>query len=131
MRNAINSPSYHVPIDGFSQIVEAPAGGRTLYLSGLTARTSTGQIVGPGDMRAQASQVLENMRVILEAAGATLDHVVSIQTFVTDIEAYPEIDEVWREAWGSVWPASTMVEVARLWDERQMVEMEAIAVVPE
>ncbi len=127
MRKALNSPDYHVPIDGFSQIIVGEATGRTLYVSGLTSRTSDGTIVGVGSMAAQARQVMENMKVVLAAAGATLDHVVQIRTYVTDISSWDDIEKVWRGYWGEAWPASTLVQIDRLFDPTQMIEMEAIA----
>lgn len=127
MRKALNSPDYHVPIDGFSQIIVGETTGRTLYVSGLTSRTSDGTIVGVGSMAAQAQQVMENMKVVLAAAGATLDHVVQIRTYVTDISSWDDIEKVWRGYWGEVWPASTLVQIDRLFDPTQMIEMEAIA----
>ena len=69
MRTAINSPDYHVPLAGFSQIVETTGPGRTLYLSGLTSRTATGEIVAVGDLAGQAAQVFDNLEMILAAAG--------------------------------------------------------------
>ena len=126
-REAINSPQYHVPIDGFSQIIVGRPGESTLYVSGLTSRTADGTIVGVGDMALQAGQVLENMTNILHAAGATLDDVVQIRSYVTDIGRWDEIEPVWRSYWGEVWPASTLVQIDRLFDERQMIEMEAVA----
>ncbi|MCY3539936.1 MAG: RidA family protein [Acidimicrobiia bacterium] len=126
-RKAINSPEYHVPIDGFAQIIAAEGGTSTLYVSGLTSRTADGTIVGIDDMAAQARQVLVNMANVLASAGATLDDVVQIRTYVTDITLWDVIEPVWRERWGDVWPASTLVQIDRLFDPRQMIEMEAIA----
>lgn len=128
-REAINSPDYSVPIDGFSQIIAGDPCDRTLYVSGLTSRTADGTIVGIGDMAAQARQVMENMTVVLAAAGATLDDIVQIRTYVTDISQWDAIEAVWRGYWGDVWPASTLVQIDRLFDTRQMIEMEAIATI--
>ncbi|MCY4622512.1 MAG: RidA family protein [bacterium] len=126
-RKAINSPEYHVPIDGFAQIITSEPDTATLYVSGLTSRTADGTIVGIDDMAAQARQVLVNMTHVLEAAGAALDDVVQIRTYVTDITQWDVIEPVWREYWSEVWPASTLVQIDRLFDPRQMIEMEAIA----
>ena len=126
-RRAINSPEYDVPIEGFSHVIVGEPGETTLYVSGLTSRTADGTIVGVGDMAAQARQVMENMRNILATAGASLDDVHQIRTYVTDISLWVSIEPVWREYWSEHWPASTLVEIARLFDERQMIEMEAIA----
>ncbi len=126
-RTAINSPRYHVPIDGFSQVIASEASSRTLYVSGLTSRTADGTIVGVGDMAAQARQIMENMSTVLEAAGASLADVVQVRTYVTDITRWDAIEPVWREYWGDVWPASALVQIDRLFDPTQMIEMEAVA----
>ena len=129
MRQAINSPDYDVPIAGFSQIIVGKAGHTPLFVSGLTARTENGTIVGEGDLEAQTRQVCDNLRNVLRSAGATLDDVVQIRTFVRDITQWDILESVWRSYFGEVWPASTLVQISRLYDERQLVEMEAIALV--
>ena len=128
-RRAENTEKYFVPIDGFSQIIPVAPGGTTLYLSGLTARTVAGEVVALGDMGGQVRQIMENMRMILTEAGASLDDVVNMRTYTTDITRWDEVEAVWRSYWGDVWPASTMVQITRLFDERQMIEIEATAVV--
>jgi 2-iminobutanoate/2-iminopropanoate deaminase len=126
-RKPINSDAYSVPIAGFSQLVVAPPDGSLLFLSGLTSRDAEGRIVGEGDVAAQTRQVLDSMRAVLAAAGAGLDDVIKIQTFVRRIDDWPQIEAVWREYWTDSWPASTLVEVSRLFDERQLIEIDAIA----
>lgn len=130
-RNVVNSSAYDVPIKGFSQVIVGRPGEITLYVSGLTARDADGTIVGIGDVVRQTRQVFENMKSVLASAGATLDDVVQIRTYVVDITTWDVIDPVWRRYWGKVWPASTLVEVRRLFDERQLIEMEAIARIPD
>ncbi len=129
-RRAVNSPEYRVPIPGFSQMIEAAADGRLLFVSGITARDEEGRIVGVGDVEAQTRQVLRRMAGILEAGGASLDDVVQVRTYLRDMEHWPRVEEVWREVWRDPWPASTCVEVSRLHDRRQLVETDAIAVAP-
>ncbi len=129
-RTVSNSPRYNVPIEGFAQVVEAPSPGRLLFVSGLTARDSGGAIVGEGDIVVQTRQVLQNIRAVLEAADGSLDDVMQIRTYILDIRAWPQVESVWREFWSEPWPASTLVEVSRLSDERQLIETDAIAVAP-
>lgn len=129
-RSVVNSDRYHVPIEGFSQIVEVPDGHRLLFVSGLTARRSDGTIAAVGDPGGQMRQIFENLATVLSAAGATLDDVVSIRTYVTDIERWSDIEPIWREHWGDRFPASTLVQVVRLFDERQLIELEATATIP-
>ena len=128
-RRAINSPDYNVPIEGFSQIIVGKPGFTPLFVSGLTSRTENGTIVGVGNFEAQARQVCENLKNVLEAAGATLEDVVQIRTYVRDITQWDVLESVWRGYFGDVWPASTLVQISRLYDERQLIEMEAIALV--
>jgi len=129
-RQALNSPDYGVPIAGFAHVVEAPADGRLLFVSGLTARDATGAIVGVGDIEAQARQVFRNIEAVLLAAGATMDDLVQIRTYIRDIRDWPVVEEVWREFLSEPWPASTLVEISRLSDVRQLIETDAIAVAP-
>jgi 2-iminobutanoate/2-iminopropanoate deaminase len=126
-RNPVNSSRYSLPIQGFSQAVVATTPGRFVFVSGLTARSADGTIVAVGDLQGQVKQVMENLRIVLEAAGASLDDVVRIHTYVRDISNFEPIESCWREYWGEVWPASTLVQIARLFDERQLIEIEATA----
>jgi enamine deaminase RidA (YjgF/YER057c/UK114 family) len=103
-------------------------GKRTIFISGQLARDRHGNAVGKGDMRAQLRQVGENIRAALEAAGATLDHLVKTTTYVTDIEAYFKHVDVRMEYFRAL-PTSTTVEVRRLAHPDFLVEVEAIAVV--
>jgi 2-iminobutanoate/2-iminopropanoate deaminase len=103
-------------------------GKRTLFISGQLARDRHGNAVGKGDMRAQLRQVGENIRAALEAAGATLDHLVKTTTYVTDIEEYFKHVDVRMEYFRAL-PTSTTVEVRRLAHPDFLVEVEAIAVV--
>jgi enamine deaminase RidA (YjgF/YER057c/UK114 family) len=110
-------------------MIAAPARGTFLFVSGLTARTAIGTIVHVGDYGGQTRQVLDNMRAILATADASLDDVVQIHTYLRDIDRWPDVEAVWREYWGGIYPASTAVQISRLWDERQLIEMEAVALV--
>ncbi len=125
MRSAVNSSEYLVPIAGFSQMIVVPAGSRYVVLSGLTARTFSGEIVGKGDMTAQTEQVMQNMQRIVAQVGATLDDVIQIRTYVTDISQWDAVEPVWQKYWGAVWPVSTMVQISRLFNPDQMIEIEA------
>ena len=82
-----------------------------------------------GDVAGQLTQILDNMTVILAEAGATLDDVVSIRTYILDIARWDDLEPVMRRFWGDVWPASTLVEVRRLFDPRHLIEMESVALV--
>ncbi len=130
-RKIVASARYHVPVPGFTQAVESPAAGRMLFVSGLTARGPDGAIVGEGDIRAQARQVYENLRLILAEAGGSLDDVVRTTTYLRRMEDQPAAHEAKLEAFGEHPPASTTVQIARLFDDRQLIEVEATAVLQE
>src|SRR5262247_2398888 len=66
-------------------------GGRLLYISGQVAWDASGAIVGKGDARAQARQVLQNMRAVLQAAGGDLSNLMKITTYITKIEDRPAV----------------------------------------
>lgn len=127
----MNSGQYLVPVDGFSHAIEVPAGAGMLVLSGLTSRESDGTIVSEGDVGGQIRQVLKQLAAILAQRSLSLDDVVRVRTYTRDIESWPAVEGAFREAFGDVWPASTFVEVTRLYDPRQLVELEADAVIPQ
>jgi enamine deaminase RidA (YjgF/YER057c/UK114 family) len=129
-RRRITGAAYAVPVPGFSQAVEISGAGRLIFVSGVTARQADGAITGIGDLGAQTRQVYDNLRQILAEADATLDDVVRIVTYLRDMEAYPQMSAVRRDAWPLAAPASTTVEVSRLYDPEQLIEVEVTAFVP-
>ena len=126
----IESPKLPAPMRGgaFSAGVEAPSG-RTVYVSGQVSMDADGNVVGEGDVEAQTEKVLENVATVLEAAGGTLDDVVKVTVFITDMGHYDGIHRVRRRFFGEPYPASSMVEVSALIDPRLLVEVEAVAVI--
>ena len=111
----------------YSHVVVA-SGEKMVFVSGQLARNNKGEIVGPGDMRAQIRQVGENLKNALEAAGATLDDLVKTTTFVTDIDEFFRHVDIRHDYLGVSLPASTTVEVRRLSHPDLLVEIEAMAV---
>jgi len=130
MRTAINSADYVVPIEGFSQMISVPSDRQLVVLSGLTARTFGGEIVGVGNMTVQTEQIMQNLKQIISQIGASLDDVIQIRNYVTDISQWESIEPVFRKYWGSVWPVSTMVQISRLFHVDQMIEIEATISLP-
>ncbi len=128
-REIVNSPRYHVPVKGFTQAVKVPAAGTLVFVSGITARLADGTIVAEGDIRGQTRQVFENLKLVLAEAGATLDDVVRTVQYLRRMSDHTVLQEVKREYFGDRPPASTTVEIAGLYDERQLIEIEATAVV--
>ncbi len=123
------------PIDlprpfGYSHVAEV-SGGKTIYLSGQVALDRSGTLIGPGDLRAQTQQVFENLKAALVAVGADFNAVVKLTYFVLDISQIPIVREI-RDQFVNVQqpPASSAVEVRRLFRDDVLIEIEAIAVIP-
>ena len=102
--------------------------GDTVYTAGQVALDPDGNVVGPGDMKAQTRQVMENLKTVLEAAGSSLEDVVKIVVYVTDMGRMGEVQEIRREYFSNSRPASTGLEVTALAVPGLMVEIEAIAI---
>lgn len=116
------------PSPGYSQAVEISRG-RTIYVAGQVAIDRSGKVVGEGDMRAQAQQTFENLAAALEASGTKFENVVKLNYYVSDITQLAAVREV-RDRFINTAnpPASTAVEVKRLFREQFLIEVEAVAV---
>jgi reactive intermediate/imine deaminase len=117
------------PNGHFAQATIAEATGRLLFISGMTARNKEGGITGVGDISAQTHQVCQNLQAAVEAAGGTLDDIIRVDVYVTDIRHFDAIHEVRRQYFTGVAPASTMVEVSKFVKPEYLIEINAIAVV--
>ena len=97
----------------------------------MTARRPDGTIAGVGDIEAQTRQVCENLKAAVEAAGGTMDDICRVDVYVRNMEHFEKIHKVRREYFKSAPPASTMVEVTKMTSPDYLIEINAIAVVPE
>jgi 2-iminobutanoate/2-iminopropanoate deaminase len=102
--------------------------GDTIYVSGHVAQDADGKVVGKGDMAAQTRQVFANIEAVLAEAGATLEDVVKITTYITDMSAYAAFSAVRAEMFPNAGMASATVAGAVLVSDDFLVEVEAIAV---
>jgi 2-iminobutanoate/2-iminopropanoate deaminase len=113
-----------------SHYTDAVRFGNMLFVSGLTAHDASGKIVGGVDAAAQTRQILLNLKLVLDAAGATMADVLKVTVFLTDINDRAAINPVRQEFFGSARPASTLIEVSRLALPEMKVEIEAVVGLP-
>ena len=113
----------------YTQVVTVTGSGKTIYVAGQLARDAQGNLVGKGDMRAQIQQVGENIKLCLEAVGATLADIVKTNTYVTDFDEFQKCADVRMRYLGIATPTSTTVGVTRLAGPDFMIEIEAVAAV--
>ena len=111
---------------GYSRAVKA---GNLVFVSGTTAVDENGEVVGLGDVYQQATFIFKKMEKALQQAGASLQQVVRIRTFITNMGQYPEVLKAQGEVFEHIRPAATLVEVSALIDGRLLVEIEADAVI--
>ena len=128
----INPPTLATP-RGYTHVVTATSG-KMVFIAGQVAWNTKGEIVGKGDLRAQATQVYENLKAALAAAGATLTDVVKLNTYMVNFKAadLPIIREVRAKYFlYENLPASTLVGVQALAVDGLLIEVEVIAMVKE
>ncbi len=113
---------------GFSQAWKVEDGKTVVFVSGQTSVSADGQVMHEGDFSQQARLAFENLRTVLEAAGASLDNVVKLGVFLVDMSRMADYGMVKAEFFKGKQPASTAVGVTSLAAPGLMVEIEAIAV---
>jgi enamine deaminase RidA (YjgF/YER057c/UK114 family) len=115
---------------GYSQLAVVK-GGSVVFIAGQVALDKSGNVVGKDDFKAQIQQVFENLKAAVEAAGGTFNDVVKLNSYFLDLSHAPDFREV-RDKYINVKnpPASTAIEVPRLFRPEFLIEVEAVAVVP-
>jgi len=117
---------------GYTHVVVVNGPGKTIYISGQVPVNVKGEIVGKGDLKKQVTQVYENLKIALKAAGATFDDVVKMNTYVAnykpaDVAIIREVRAQYLS--GENPPASTLAGVQALYHPDILIEIEAIAVI--
>ncbi|GAA0581508.1 RidA family protein [Paractinoplanes ferrugineus] len=127
-----NPPTAAAPFgDRFAHLARV---GDTLFLSGQVAVDDAGRVIAPGDAEAQAERIFEIIRDVLTGYGATLADVAHIRTFMTSLDDLPAYAIVRRRLFPApgqtLSPASTTVEVSRLFLPGAVLEIEVTAALP-
>lgn len=103
--------------------------GDTVYVSGHVSQDENGNVVGEGDMTAQTRQVFANIEAVLAESNATMEDVVKITTYITDMSHYAEFNAVRAEVFPNAGMASATVAGVELVLPEYLVEVETIAVI--
>jgi enamine deaminase RidA (YjgF/YER057c/UK114 family) len=125
-----NPPGMTKPA-AYSQVVEVNGPHRMIYLAGQTGVDANGKVAQ--GFRAQAVQVMENIKTALASVGGDFDHIVKLTSYLTDIEANAA---AYREVRASYFPnkaalpASTLLQISRLANSAYLLEVEATAILP-
>lgn len=128
-KRSINPEGTPAPVGPYANVVTVPSGGRLVFCAGAVALGPDGEVVADGDVVGQTRQVMENLRLALEAAGATFDDVVKVTNYVVNVEDWRRVLPVRAEYLKEPYPASTFVEVSALMFPELLIEIEAVAVV--
>jgi 2-iminobutanoate/2-iminopropanoate deaminase len=117
------------PLKGYYSNAVRVTSGPLLFVSGQVALDRAGEVVGKGNLRAQAVQTLENIRAILVANNADMKDVVQVTVYVTDIRAFHEIADIRLKYFPKDGPTSVIVEVSKLALPELEIEISAVAAV--
>ncbi|MEM8637925.1 MAG: Rid family detoxifying hydrolase [Cyanobacteria bacterium P01_G01_bin.54] len=126
-RTVINTPLAPQPVGPYSQAIAAT--GTMIFVAGQIPLSAAGELVGGDDIVAQTKQVMQNLGEILKAAGADYRNVVRVGVFLSDINDFAAMNDVYAQYFDSATaPARAAVEVAKL-PKGVRVEIDCIAVV--
>lgn len=124
-RTNIASGSPFEPLRGYSRAVQV---GDHLFISGTTAMTPQGDVAAPGDPYAQTKTALTSIKSVLASRGFSVADVIRTRLFVTNIVKWEDYARAHCEVFGTIRPASSMVQVSKLVDPRLVIEIEADAI---
>jgi 2-iminobutanoate/2-iminopropanoate deaminase len=125
LKKVITPKTLHRPF-GYAHAIQID---NTIYISGQIPLDQEMNVVGKNDIAAQTERVYENLRKVIEEAGGSMSSIVMLNIYCTDLEAYDKKTRHLRKKYfGDYYPATTAIEVKRLYRPDFMIEVEAIAV---
>lgn len=127
-RVSLNPPDVAKP-DPAGTYAQAVRVGNLIFTAGQTAKDASGDIVGKGDIRAQARQVFENIRRVLASQGGTMDDVVKRTLYLKHIKDLPEVYEVMARFFTNphAYPSCACIQAAELAHPDYLLEVEIVA----
>lgn len=127
------SPDGLVKNPAFSNVAVVSGPVKTIYIGGQDPITADGEVVGKGDLAAQSTQILANIKTALEAAGAGIEHLVKLNILIVEGEDVRAGFGAWQAIWGDRPnpPLVTAAFVRTLAHPDWLAEIDAIAVIPE
>jgi reactive intermediate/imine deaminase len=125
LKKVITPKTLHRPF-GYAHAIQID---NTIYISGQIPLDQEMNVVGKNDIAVQTERVYENLRKVIEEAGGSMSSIVMLNIYCTDLEAYDKKTRHLRKKYfGDYYPATTAIEVKRLYRPDFMIEVEAIAV---
>jgi enamine deaminase RidA (YjgF/YER057c/UK114 family) len=117
----------------FTNVIVVTGNVKTIYIGGQDAVDASGNIIGKGNVKEQTEQVFKNLQAALEAGGAGLEHVIKWTIYIVQGQPLPSAFEVFQRVWGQRPnpPAISVMFVSGLANPDFLVELEAVAVVPQ
>jgi len=113
-----------------SHYCDATQFGDLLFISGVPPTDASGKLVGGEDPAAQTRQIFRNMKLVLDAAGASFADILKVTVFLLDVNDRSKINPVRKEFFGAARPASTLIGVKELALPGMQVEIEAVVGIP-
>jgi enamine deaminase RidA (YjgF/YER057c/UK114 family) len=130
-REVLNPPAWKKP-RGYSNLVKTN-GQTILFAAGQAASDAQGNLVGEGDICRQYEQILANIQEVMATGGARMTDIVRLTMYCTDRDAFltrgRECGQIHKKYFGDYYPASTLVEIKRLFLDGMLLEIEATAVI--
>ena len=130
-KEVLNPPAWKKP-SGYSNLVKT-TGGTTLFAAGQGAFDAQGKLIGDGDICQQYEQIFSNVQEVLATGGAEMTDIVRMTIYCTDRDAFfakgRECGQIFKKYFGDYCPASTFVEINKLFVNGMLLEVEVTAVI--